>query len=144
MHFTRLPSQKCSANAHSEQRVRKPASPAHPTPGLILLFSSSLASLSGFSQSIALLFAFASLCSSAALSTCHVFSGHLWFVFVSSFVQRPIRAPVFSFMIYKSSKCTCSPDAGPSCARHPLWLLCRCASEGPVSMATEAWVSTLP
>lgn len=30
----------------------------------------------------------------------------------------------------ESSKYTCSPAAGLSCARHPFWLLCRCASGG--------------
>lgn len=63
-----------------------------------------------------------------------------------SFVCIPIKAPIFSLMIYKSSKCTCSPEAEPSCDRHPLWLLCSCASGGtslhghrcPVSVRSRA------
>lgn len=63
------------------------------------------------------------------LSTCHIFISHLWFRLLSaSFVGFPIEAPIFSLMIYKSSKRTCFAEAGPSCAPHPLWLLCRCAS----------------
>jgi hypothetical protein len=46
---------------------------------------------------------------------------------------------IFPLTIYKALS-TCLPEGGPA-ARLPLWLLCRCASGGPVAMATDAQVS---
>lgn len=62
-------------------------------------------------------------------STCHVFISRLWFLFVRVLCPSLAEAPIFPLMIYKSAKCTCSPDGGPA-GRPPPWLLCRCARGG--------------
>lgn len=80
-----------------------------------------------------ILFSFAFLWSLVMLSTCHIFISHLWFPLLSaSFVRFPIKAPIFSLMIYKSSECTCFPEARPSCAGS----LSGCYADVPVAGAS--------
>lgn len=118
--------QKCTQSS----RVCKSQFPyTHPKTGSYLLVFLISCQLLCFFFKYLIVFAFAFLWSLVMLSTCHIFISHLWFrLLSSSFVRFPIEVPIFSLMIYKSSKCTCFPEAGPSCARHPLWLLCRCTS----------------
>lgn len=112
-----------------------PHFPAHtPTRGLIFLFSTSLANYAGLKKKKkGILFSFAFLWSLVMLSTCHIFISHLWFPLLSaSFVRFPIKAPIFSLMIYKSSECTCFPEARPSCAGS----LSGCYADVPVAGAS--------
>lgn len=76
------------------------------------------------------------------LSTCYTFIRHLWFCLLSaSFVCFPIKAFIFSLMIYKSFKCTCFPEARPSCAGTLSGCYADVPVVGPVSMATDTRVS---
>lgn len=80
-------------------------------------------------KSILLLFAFAFVWSAGNVEhLSYIYQPLVVSSFVCSFVRFPIEEPIFSLMIYKSSKCTCFPEAGPSCAPQPLWLLCRCTT----------------
>lgn len=110
--------------------------------GLSFCFPHLLPIMLAWKKKKGILFSFAFLWSLVMLSTCHIFISHLWFSLLSvSFVRFSIEAPIFSLMIYKSSECTCFPEARPSCAGSLSGCYADVPVVGPVSMATDAQVS---
>lgn len=95
--------------------LMSPHLPTHtPTSEFISLFPHLLPIILVLKKS-SLLFSFAFPWLLVMLSTCHIFISHLWFCLLSSsFVCFPNKAPIFSLMVYKSSKVPAFLKWGPA------------------------------